>query len=138
MSHIFVFICAILLSLSGHLYLNTSLDYESQHVHILTVQATDNGIPSLSSTQILTVEVQDVNDQPPVFQQQVYNTTVMENRERGEVVFTVTAVDMDSGTTSKSHCINQKNLYNPIQLEGIVHVIESLPKNENVTTAQLL
>ncbi|KAA0722319.1 Protocadherin-23 Cadherin-27 [Triplophysa tibetana] len=81
---------------TGHLYLNTSLDYESQHVHILTVQAIDKGVPSLSSTQILAVKVQDVNDQPPVFQQQVYNTTVMENRERGEVVFTVTAVDMDS------------------------------------------
>lgn len=101
---------AILLSLIllGHLYLNSPLDYESQHVHILTVQATDNGVPSLSSIQILTVEVQDVNDQPPVFQQHVYNSTVMENRERGEVVVTVTAVDMDSGTTSNSHYFNLK------------------------------
>lgn len=81
---------------TGHLYLNSSLDYESQHVHILTIQATDRGIPSLSSTQTLTVEVLDVNDQPPVFQQQVYNVTVMENRERGEIIVTVTAVDMDS------------------------------------------
>lgn len=104
-----MYICVYILCslvLSGHLYLNSSLDYESQHVHILTVQATDNGVPSLSSTQILTVEVLDVNDQPPVFKQHVYNTTVMENRERGEIIVTVTAVDMDSGTRSKSHCIN--------------------------------
>ncbi|XP_051560919.1 protocadherin-23 [Myxocyprinus asiaticus] len=81
---------------TGHLYLNSSLDYESQQVHILTVQATDSGVPSLSSTQTLTVKVLDVNDQYPMFQQHVYNTTVMENREPGEIIVTVTAVDLDS------------------------------------------
>ncbi|XP_067261327.1 protocadherin-23 isoform X2 [Chanodichthys erythropterus] len=81
---------------TGHLYLNSSLDYESQHVYILNVQARDNGVPSLSSTQTLTVEVLDVNDHPPVFQQHIYNTTVMENREPGEIIVTVTAIDLDS------------------------------------------
>ncbi|ROL53145.1 Protocadherin-16 [Anabarilius grahami] len=81
---------------TGHLYLNSSLDYESQHVYILNVQARDNGVPSLSSTQTLTVEVLDVNDHPPVFQQHIYNNTVMENREPGEIIVTVTAIDLDS------------------------------------------
>ncbi|KAK2908823.1 hypothetical protein Q8A67_004660 [Cirrhinus molitorella] len=85
---------------TGHLYLNSSLDYESQHVHILTVQARDSGVPSLSCTQTLTVKILDVNDNPPVFQKHIYNTSVMENREPGEVIVTVTAVDLDSEMNS--------------------------------------
>ncbi|XP_039549970.1 protocadherin-23 [Pimephales promelas] len=85
---------------TGHLYLNSSLDYESQHVYILTVQAKDSGAPSMSSTQTLTVEVLDVNDHPPVFQHHIYNTTVMENREPGEFIVTVTAIDLDSEVNS--------------------------------------
>ncbi|RXN06608.1 protocadherin-23 [Labeo rohita] len=85
---------------TGHLYLNSTLDYESQHVHILTVQARDSGVPSLSSTQTLTVKILDVNDNPPVFQKHIYNTSVMENREPREVIVTVTAVDLDSEMNS--------------------------------------
>lgn len=59
----------------------------------------------MSSTQTLTVEVLDVNDHPPVFQHHIYNTTVMENREPGEIIVTVTAIDLDSGRLSplKTH-----------------------------------
>nr|XP_021332170.1 protocadherin-23 isoform X1 [Danio rerio] len=85
---------------TGHLFLNSSLDYESQHVHILIVQARDNGVPSLSSTQTLTVKVLDVNDHPPVFQQHIYNTTVIENRDPGEIIVQVTTVDLDSEVNS--------------------------------------
>ncbi|KAI2668551.1 Protocadherin-23 [Labeo rohita] len=76
------------------------------HVHILTVQARDSGVPSLSSTQTLTVKILDVNDNPPVFQKHIYNTSVMENREPREVIVTVTAVDLDSEMNSAvSYCL---------------------------------
>uniref|UniRef100_A0A8B9HFJ7 Protocadherin-16 n=1 Tax=Astyanax mexicanus TaxID=7994 RepID=A0A8B9HFJ7_ASTMX len=80
-----------------YLYLNSSLNYESQHAFSLTVQASDCGLPSLSSTQTLSVEVLDVNDEVPVFQRRVYLANVSENREPGEPVVRVTAVDLDSG-----------------------------------------
>lgn len=57
----------------------------------------DHGLPSLSSTQTLTVEVGDVNDQVPVFSQTIYNASVAENRDPGEPVFRVSASDNDSG-----------------------------------------
>ncbi|KAG7314164.1 hypothetical protein KOW79_022660 [Hemibagrus wyckioides] len=82
---------------SGHLYLNSSLDYETQHVFGLTVQVLDSGTPSLSSTQTLTVLLVDVNDETPQFEQNLYRASVMENREPGEAVITVRAVDLDSG-----------------------------------------
>lgn len=86
-------------SLVGLLFLAASLDYETQRFHRLTVRAVDQGLPSLSSTQTLTVEVGDVNDQSPVFSQSVYNASVAENRDPGEAVIRVSATDRDSGNS---------------------------------------
>ncbi|XP_054459735.1 protocadherin-23 [Anoplopoma fimbria] len=81
---------------TGLLFLSAPLDYETQRFHRLTVRAVDQGLPSLSSTQTLMVEVGDVNDQTPVFSQSVYNASVAENRDPGEPVIRVSATDSDS------------------------------------------
>ncbi|XP_068445516.1 protocadherin-23-like [Clinocottus analis] len=81
---------------TGLLLLSAPLDYETRRVHRLTVRAVDRGRTSLSSTQTLTVEVEDVNDQTPVFSQSVYNASVAENRDPGEPVIRVSAADDDS------------------------------------------
>ena len=85
----------------GLLFLSIPLDYETQRVHRLTVRAVDHGLPSLSSTQTLTVEAGDVNDQAPVFSQTFYNCSVAENRDPGEPVLQVSATDLDSGNDYK-------------------------------------
>ncbi|XP_067407966.1 protocadherin-23 [Emydura macquarii macquarii] len=76
------------------------LDHESQEYHILTILALDDGTPALSATQILTVTVLDVNDERPVFRKQLYEAAVSENRDPGEFVIKVEAVDRDSGINS--------------------------------------
>ena len=81
----------------GLLFLSAPLDYETQRSHRLTVRVVDHGLPVLSSTQTLTVEVGDVNDQLPVFDQDIYNASVAENRDPGEPVTRVSATDKDSG-----------------------------------------
>ncbi|XP_072319756.1 protocadherin-23 [Eucyclogobius newberryi] len=81
---------------TGLLFLSAPLDYESQRLHRLTVQAVDQGQPALSSTQTLTVEVGDVNDRPPLFDRPVYDASVAENRNPGEAVVRVSASDGDS------------------------------------------
>lgn len=40
----------------------------------------------------------DVNDEVPLFEQELYRASVMENREPGETVIAVRATDLDSGT----------------------------------------
>ncbi|XP_023149534.2 protocadherin-23 [Amphiprion ocellaris] len=81
---------------TGLLFLSAPLDYETLRFHRLTIRAVDHGLPSLSSTQTLTVEVGDVNDQAPVFSQSLYNASVAENRDPGEPVVRVSATDEDS------------------------------------------
>ncbi len=92
-----IFKVHLLPSSTGLLFLSAPLDYETQRFHRLTIRAVDHGLPSLSSTQTLTMEVGDVNDQPPVFSQSIYNASVAENRDPGEPVFRVSATDEDSG-----------------------------------------
>ncbi|XP_050802160.1 protocadherin-23 isoform X5 [Gopherus flavomarginatus] len=74
------------------------LDHESQEYYSLTIVALDDGTPSLSATQMLTVSILDVNDERPVFQKQLYEAAVCENRNPGEFVINVEAVDRDSET----------------------------------------
>ncbi|CAL8331130.1 unnamed protein product [Lota lota] len=86
---------------TGLLYLSSPLDHEVRASHQLIIWAGDGGMPRLSSTQTLTVLVEDVNDHPPVFQQEVYAACVAENRNPGEPVVRLTATDGDSGKNAE-------------------------------------
>lgn len=64
---------------SGHLTLSRHLDYETSQRHTLIVTAMDAGQPRLSSNLTIVVEVQDVNDNPPVFERNEYHVKVLES-----------------------------------------------------------
>lgn len=66
-------------SLTGHLTLTRHLDYETAQRHTLVVTATDMGDIPLSSNLTIFVEVQDVNDNAPVFERNEYKTSVIES-----------------------------------------------------------
>ncbi|XP_077381246.1 protocadherin-23 [Festucalex cinctus] len=81
---------------TGLLRLSAPLDFETARFHRLNVGAVDAGLPPLSSSHMLTIEVVDGNDRPPVFTRDVYVASVSENREPGETVVQVSATDDDS------------------------------------------
>ncbi|KAF6216652.1 hypothetical protein GE061_000998 [Apolygus lucorum] len=83
--------------LTGTIRLTKSLDYETSQGYSLTVQAQDMGVPSLSSTTVLTVIVTDVNENehPPTFSDVVVTSSVKEGEPKGTLVTTVTATDLD-------------------------------------------
>uniref|UniRef100_T1L1Z0 Cadherin domain-containing protein n=1 Tax=Tetranychus urticae TaxID=32264 RepID=T1L1Z0_TETUR len=66
-----------------------------------TVYAYDSGIPVLSATAKVTVNVININDNEPQFDVPFYNTTVPEDSPSGSVVLKVTAVDRDRGKFGK-------------------------------------
>nr|XP_015817127.2 protocadherin-16 [Nothobranchius furzeri] len=86
---------------TGSLSILKVLDREEQDVFNLTVVAEDHGIPRLSTTQVLCVQVIDVNDEAPVFQQQEFEAQVTENQEPGTTVLTVAATDRDQGSNGQ-------------------------------------
>lgn len=85
------------MSFAGSLSILKTLDREEQEVFNLTIVAEDHGIPQLSTSQVLCVQVIDVNDEAPVFQRAEFETQVMENQGPGTTVLTVTATDRDQG-----------------------------------------
>ncbi|NWH56060.1 PCD23 protein, partial [Geococcyx californianus] len=90
----------VLDKITGLLTTAQLLDREIQERYSLTVMALDDGSPALSATQVLTIIVLDVNDETPIFLNQLYETAVCENQDPGEFVLRVEAVDRDAGLNS--------------------------------------
>uniref|UniRef100_A0A8C6SHA9 Dachsous cadherin-related 1a n=1 Tax=Neogobius melanostomus TaxID=47308 RepID=A0A8C6SHA9_9GOBI len=82
----------------GGVSLTAPLDYEKRSWYTLTIHASDSKHHSEAN---LTVLVQDVNDNCPVFTQELYQVTVAEHLPAGSVVVTVTATDRDSGDNAR-------------------------------------
>ncbi|XP_030595798.1 protocadherin alpha-5-like isoform X15 [Archocentrus centrarchus] len=91
--------------------LHKTLDREKQSVIKLTLTATDGGKPPKSGTLRITVNVQDVNDNIPIFDKPLYKTTVVENTPRGASIISVHARDLDEGLNGEIQYsfINQDN-----------------------------
>nr|XP_046180969.1 protocadherin alpha-3-like [Oncorhynchus gorbuscha] len=71
------------------------LDREKVSQYDLTIVATDQGHPLLSSVKTISVVVSDVNDNSPEFSLSPYTFYVTENNEPGASVFSVSASDRD-------------------------------------------
>ncbi|XP_021544391.2 protocadherin gamma-B4, partial [Neomonachus schauinslandi] len=83
------------------LVLKTPLDREEQKSYQLTLTALDCGDPPLSSTAQIQVLVTDANDNPPVFSQELYRVSVLENVLPGTPVLRVMATDQDEGVNAQ-------------------------------------
>ncbi|KAM6128007.1 protocadherin Fat 4-like [Pterocles gutturalis] len=85
---------------SGLILLEKELDREKQGFYNLTVIASDQGQPRLSTALNLTVIVDDVNDNPPVFSSSRYEVSVPEDEVLGRALLTVSATDLDAGANA--------------------------------------
>ncbi|XP_014903176.1 protocadherin beta-15-like [Poecilia latipinna] len=74
---------------TGHLDRELVCDYN------ITITATDEGSPPLSSSKTIHLSVTDINDNPPVFEEQSYSAYVSENNKPGSSLCTVSARDPD-------------------------------------------
>ncbi|XP_068181892.1 protocadherin alpha-8-like isoform X5 [Antennarius striatus] len=77
------------------------LDRETLSSYNVMITAVDEGNPPLSSTDVITVHVSDVNDNPPRFLEHVINIYVKENSPVGVLIHTMTAVDPDVGENAR-------------------------------------
>ncbi|KAM4554643.1 protocadherin gamma-A12-like isoform 6-T6 [Odontesthes bonariensis] len=71
------------------------LDRELVSDYNITITATDEGSPPLSSSKTVQLSVADINDNPPVFEEQSYSAYVSENNKPGSTLCSVTARDPD-------------------------------------------
>ncbi|NXV94523.1 PCDC2 protein, partial [Calonectris borealis] len=71
------------------------LDHEKAAAYNITVTATDSGSPPLSSQKVIYVEISDINDNPPHFEEPVYSVYIPENNPLGALLCTIKATDPD-------------------------------------------
>ncbi|XP_070693486.1 protocadherin beta-15-like [Pempheris klunzingeri] len=71
------------------------LDRELVSDYNITISATDEGSPPLSSSKSVQLSVADINDNPPVFEEQSYSAYVSENNKAGSTLCSVAARDPD-------------------------------------------
>lgn len=81
---------------TGVLTVTDPLDYESQSLHLLTVRASDS-VTGVFSEASVEIEVEDVNDNAPVFSKLSYAAEVDEGLPVGTSVLQLSASDRDSG-----------------------------------------
>ncbi|XP_053496994.1 protocadherin beta-15-like [Ictalurus furcatus] len=81
--------------------LQKALDRERKAEHELTLTAVDGGNPAKAGTLNVTVTVLDINDNRPVFTQEVYKVHLLENSPVGTIVIKVSATDLDDGSNGE-------------------------------------
>ncbi|KAL6474017.1 hypothetical protein MHYP_G00175780 [Metynnis hypsauchen] len=123
------------LEVDGH------LDRESTTHYDISMIATDQGTPPLSSSTVITVHVSDVNDNPPRFPEPVINVYVKENSQIGAVIHTVSAFDPDVGENARvtysllesSKSSSVTSLVNINSDSGDIHSLQSFNYEEMKT-----
>ncbi|XP_009941846.1 cadherin-17 [Opisthocomus hoazin] len=85
---------------TGLLYLNGSLDWETKAVHKLQVESLDENGNLVKGPYTVTIYVEDINDNPPEFDQIKYTGVVRQNSRPGKPFMYVHATDRDDPTTT--------------------------------------
>lgn len=111
-------------TIDGTVRLTGGLDREEISNYTLTVIATDKGEPPLSSSMDITVIVLDVNDNPPVFQQRLYQVEISENTLSGIDLLQVAATDLDQGTNGQvRYHVAGGNVNSDFRLDSVTGVL---------------
>ncbi|KAF1613750.1 UNVERIFIED_CONTAM: Cadherin EGF LAG seven-pass G-type receptor 2, partial [Eudyptes robustus] len=114
-------------SSTGKLMTKKSLDREMMDSYELKIIATDSGKPSQSASLVLSITVEDVNDNPPVFPQKLYSVTVKEN-EPPHVILSAAATDEDIGYNAIIHytIIGETSSFRVGELSGNITTLQPL------------
>ncbi|XP_050531653.1 cadherin-87A [Daktulosphaira vitifoliae] len=88
---------------TGSLYIKKKIDFENIETISITLIAYDTGYPQLSSSAIISIQILDVNDNYPIFNQTEYKAEIDENSPPGTFVTKVFATDADKSTFGLVH-----------------------------------
>ena len=113
---------------TGELIIFQSLDREIADSYTLEIQASDNGIEPRMNTTFVFITVNDINDNPPVFNQSVYNASINENSPNTTVVpnLQLNAVDVDLNSGFYFELVNGSDLPFELDQSGLFTVMGDL------------
>ncbi|KAM4732174.1 protocadherin gamma-A5-like isoform 42-T42 [Anableps anableps] len=112
----------------------SELDREIASEYNITVTCSDEGMPSLSSSITLNLQISDVNDNAPVFERSSYEAYIVENNTPGLSIFTVKATDADWKQNARVSYILEDSFVNGVPVSsyvslsadsGVIHAVRS-------------
>ncbi|XP_056094136.1 protocadherin beta-16-like [Rhinichthys klamathensis goyatoka] len=101
---------------------DSNLDRERESDYNISVTCADEGVPSLSSSVTLSLQISDVNDNAPVFEKSSYEASVQENNTPGLSIFTVRARDADFHQNARVSYILEDSSVNGVPVSSLVSV----------------
>ncbi|XP_038131623.1 protocadherin gamma-A11-like isoform X39 [Cyprinodon tularosa] len=110
------------------------LDRELAPAFNITVLCSDDGVPSLSSSVTLPLQISDVNDNAPVFERSSFEANIVENNKPGLSIFTIKATDADWGQNARISYILEDSSVNGVPVSsyvsvsadsGVIHAVRS-------------
>ncbi|XP_030594791.1 protocadherin gamma-A2-like [Archocentrus centrarchus] len=113
---------------------DSDLDRERASEYNITMTCSDEGVPSLSSSVTLTLQISDVNDNAPVFERTSYEAYIIENNTPDISVFTVKARDADWNQNARVSYILEDSSINGVPVSsyvsvsadsGVIHAVRS-------------
>eukprot|EP00063_Salmo_salar_P080616 XP_014055451.1 PREDICTED: protocadherin beta-16-like isoform X10 [Salmo salar] len=113
---------------------DSDLDRERDSEYNISVTCSDEGVPSLSSSVTLTLQISDVNDNAPVFERSSYEAYIIENNTPGLCIFTVKARDADWNQNARVSYILEDSSINGVPVSsyvsvsadsGVIHAVRS-------------
>ncbi|XP_030594767.1 protocadherin gamma-A5-like isoform X33 [Archocentrus centrarchus] len=113
---------------------DSNLDRERASEYNITVTCSDEGVPSLSSSVTLTLQISDVNDNAPVFERTSYEAYIIENNTPGLSIFIVKATDADWNQNARVSYILEDSSVNGVPVSsyvsvsadsGVIHAVRS-------------
>ncbi|XP_031443066.1 protocadherin beta-16-like isoform X3 [Clupea harengus] len=99
-----------------------NLDREQNPSYNISVTCSDEGVPSLSNSVSLSLQISDVNDNAPVFEKSSYEAFVLEHNSPGLSIFSVKAKDADWNQNSRVSYIMEESLVNGVTVSSFVSV----------------
>ncbi|XP_073730300.1 protocadherin gamma-A11-like [Misgurnus anguillicaudatus] len=98
------------------------LDREMEIQYNIIVICMDEGVPALSSSVSLSVQISDVNDNAPAFEKRNYAAYVVENNTPGVSIFTVKASDSDWNQNARVTYVLDDSTVNGVSVSSYVSV----------------
>jgi hypothetical protein len=112
---------------NGDITIKNSLDKEMVNEVNVTIEITDDGIPSLSSTCIINIKITDVNDMAPVFTSNMFFS--IEEEKPPMIIGQITATDEDEGINSEvEYHLENTTYFNITSDTGILSSLKKLDR----------
>jgi len=85
---------------TGKIFVNAALDREFISEYTLNISAYDLGNPQKFVSRALSIHIDDINDNKPIFEKSSYNFVITENAKNGTSIVRLRASDRDEGVNS--------------------------------------